>query len=119
MTMGRKITWGVTVSMVAAALIAPASAVAQRETMLPVVKLAGTLDAAGRLCGDYSDADLLKRKQQQKAAAAAQGISAAEFETHFKAAHDKAKAQLLAVTPAKKTQACQQLRAMAGASLPR
>lgn len=96
-------------------LLLPAPAAwAQRETMLQIVKLAGTMDAAGRACGDYTEADLQNRKRQEKASAAAQGVSAAEFEAIFKAAQDKAKAQLGSVTPAEKAKACQQLRGMAG-----
>ncbi len=87
-------------------------AFAQNSGMPSLFELGGGMHAAVKICGGYTDAQLRDMKQQQKTQATASGMSAAAFETTFKAAYDRAHTKLSAASAAEKEKTCRQLKSM-------
>lgn len=100
------------------------AAVAQAPGQMPpgqmpnIAAASGQMHAAAEACNAYSKAQLDQMKQQQKTAAASQGLSAADFDKTFTQSFDATKTQLGALSSADKEKMCTQLKAMA-ASYPK
>lgn len=83
--------------------------------MPSLAALGGQMHAAAEVCNAYTAAQLDQMKQQQKTAAAAQGMAATDFDAAFSQSYTQAKGQMASLSAADKEKACAQLKAMAAA----
>ncbi len=103
-------------ALAAAALtLASGAALAQQAVpgqMPNLAALSGQMHAAAEYCNAYTAAQLEQMKQQQKTAAGAQGLSAADFDSAFTQSYTTTKGQLGTLSAADKEKTCAQLKAV-------
>jgi len=103
-------------ALVAAALtFSSGAALAQQGVpgqMPSLAALSGQMHAAAEYCNAYTTAQLDQMKQQQKTAAGAQGMAAADFDTAFSQSYTATKGQLGSLSAADKEKTCAQLKAI-------
>lgn len=91
------------------------AAVAQQAVpgqMPNLAALGGQMHAAAEYCNAYTAAQLDQMKQQQKTAAGAQGMAAADFDAAFSQSYSASKGQLGSLSAADKAKTCAQLKAI-------
>ncbi len=86
-------------------------------SVMQMVQLGGTMQAAAEACQQIDGAELAAAKAQQKQHFVSRGGSESVFESAFTAAYEKARAKLAAVTDAERDQACRELSDMANAAI--
>jgi hypothetical protein len=103
-------------ALLAAALtFGSGAAVAQQAVpgqMPNLAGLSGQMHAAAEYCNAYTAAQLDQMKQQQKTAAGAQGMAAADFGAAFSQSYTATKGQLGSLSAADKEKTCAQLKAI-------
>ncbi|WP_258130010.1 hypothetical protein [Achromobacter anxifer] len=103
-------------ALVAAALtLGSSAALAQQAApgqMPNLAALSGQMHAAAEYCNAYTATQLDQMKQQQKTAAGAQGLSAADFDSAFTQSYTATKGQLGSLSAADKEKTCAQLKAV-------
>lgn len=103
-------------ALLAAALtFGSGAAIAQQAVpgqMPNLAGLSGQMHAAAEYCNAYTAAQLDQMKQQQKTAAGAQGMAAADFDAAFSQSYTATKGQLGSLSAADKEKTCAQLKAI-------
>ncbi len=104
-------------AVLAAAVLTLGSSAALAQQAAPgqmpnLAALSGQMHAAAEYCNAYTAAQLEQMKQQQKTAAGAQGLSAADFDSSFTQSYTTTKGQLATLSAADKEKTCAQLKAV-------
>ena len=107
-------------AVLAAAVLALGSGATLAQQAAPgqmpsLAALSGQMHAAAEYCNAYPAAQLDQMKQQQKTAAGAQGLSAADFDSAVAQAYTTTKGQLATLSAADKEKTCSQLKAISAA----
>lgn len=87
-----------------------------KDMRVQMAKVGGQAQAAAKLCGDYSDAELAKMKQQQRDALTVEdsGFSAEAFEKAFAEGERETTKTFKAMPKSEQAEACKKLQQQSG-----
>ncbi len=77
-----------------------------------LIAMGGAAQAVAEVCKGYSADQLRAMKADQLAQAGKMGVSAADFDKGFQAAHDKAAADIAALSAADRATMCKQMESL-------
>ena len=96
---------------------------AQASQLMPeqeegLIKMAAQLTEAAEICQHYSPAQIVKMRAEQRKETLALGVSAARYDSLYAANAAEVRKRMTGLSPAQRKSTCDQLKAMAGMSLP-
>ena len=100
------------VSFVVVGMLCTGPVSAQEDMGTQLAKLGGAAHQTARLCKHYSQAELDRLKQGQKARHAEQGFDMGSFESSFAAAEAEVRSNWEAASEAERSATCAQLEAL-------
>ncbi|MGP4844051.1 hypothetical protein ACTXGQ_07960 [Marinobacter sp. 1Y8] len=79
-------------------------------------KMSGAMAGVAKVCGDASDQELAESKKKQKAMLAKNGLDMSAFEEAYVEGESEATQKFAALSSAKRTEACEQIKQQMGAA---
>ncbi len=96
--------------IVAASLLVVPAALAAQYGLTP--ETTGAMHATAETCGDYTAAQLVKLKAQDRKQGLGRGMSAAAYDAAFNRGYQSARARIAKASPADKAEHCRRARTL-------